>query len=196
MKRLILLSAIATALTVFHASGVFAQATKIRIETAPDGSGGVVPTQSLTAGSSITVYAITRDASDLFVANVTADSIVLQAVTGGVVAGDLDVAPNRKSAVFTAHVIGSAQIRAESGGLPSTSSGTITAVFGPANKLHVSTEPSPTATAGTVFLQQPVVRVEDAYGNIVTSDNSTVVTATRNLGTGFLQGTLTATVSG
>jgi hypothetical protein len=35
---------------------------------------------------------------------------------------------------------------------------------------------------------RPVVRIEDSFGNLITSDNSTVVTASRNGGSGTLQG--------
>ena len=41
-------------------------------ETAADGSGVVVPAQSVTSGDSITAYAITRDLAGNFVANPTA----------------------------------------------------------------------------------------------------------------------------
>jgi streptogramin lyase len=75
------------------ASGTFnvtaAAATKILVETAADGSGTVVPAQNVTAGSSLIVYAISRDASNSFVANVVPDSWSLNGITGGVAAGDL-----------------------------------------------------------------------------------------------------------
>jgi hypothetical protein len=65
-----------------------------------------------------------------------------------------------------------------------------------ANKLTIQTQPSPTATAGVTFAQQPVIRIEDQYGNLRSADNSTVVTAARGVGTGTLQGTTAATASG
>src|SRR6185503_21071598 len=68
----------------------------------------------------------------------------------------------------------------------------ITVNVGAADRLVIQTQPSPTATAGISFVQQPVVRIEDAYGNLRTSDN-TVVTVGRSAGSGTLQGTLTAT---
>src|SRR5439155_585009 len=49
-----------------------APVSAVRVETAADGSGTVVPAQNLTAGNALTVYAITRDASGNFVANVAA----------------------------------------------------------------------------------------------------------------------------
>ncbi|HEU0010069.1 MAG TPA: hypothetical protein VFT34_09670, partial [Verrucomicrobiae bacterium] len=61
------------------------------------------------------------------------------------------------------------------------------------SQLVIQTQPSATATAGVVFAQQPVLRIEDAFGNHVTSDNTTVVTAARAAGSGTLQGTVSAT---
>ncbi len=46
------------------------------------------------------------------------------------------------------------------------------------------------------FNPQPVVYVEDQYGNRETGDNTTQVTASLNTGSGPLQGTTTVTVSG
>src|SRR5439155_8102802 len=61
------------------------------------------------------------------------------------------------------------------------------------NRLSIQTQPSSTAVAGVAFAQQPVIRVEDQYGNLRSSDNTTLVTAVRAAGSGTLQGTLTAT---
>src|SRR5439155_1697542 len=55
---------------------------------------------------------------------------------------------------------------------------------------------SGTATAGAVFAQQPVIRVEDQFGNLRSSDNSTVVTASRSSGSGTLQGATNMTAVG
>src|SRR5207302_3380438 len=56
---------------------------------------------------------------------------------------------------------------------------------------------SSSATAGVPFAQQPVIRVEDSVGNLVTTDNGRVITAARSAGIGTLQGTVTAsTVNG
>jgi urease accessory protein UreH len=61
--------------------------TQTRLETAADGSGSVVVTQSIRTGDSITVYAVTRDAGNNFVANAIA-TWILTNITGGVVVGD------------------------------------------------------------------------------------------------------------
>lgn len=65
-----------------------------------------------------------------------------------------------------------------------------------ATKLTIQTQPSSTATAGAAFNVQPVLRIEDASGNLVTNDNSTVVTAARSAGAGTLQGTTSKTAVG
>jgi hypothetical protein len=130
--------------TITVTSGV---AAAVRVETAADGSGTAVPAQSLASGSSITVFAITRDASNNFVANVAATAWSLQNITGGVVAGDLVPSVDSRSAVFTAHAIGSANIRATSGGLPTTSSGTITVTSGAATAVRVETAADGSGTA-------------------------------------------------
>ena len=54
-------------------------------------------------------------------------------------------------------------------------------------QLVFTTEPSPAATGGTVFSAQPAVTVEDAGGNTVATDSSTVV-LTANDGAGVISG--------
>src|SRR5262249_53087300 len=71
-----------------------------------------------------------------------------------------------------------------SGSLSNVTSGNITINPSVGTRLAIRTQPSATATAGVAFAQQPAVRVEDAFGNLVSGDNSTVVGATRNAGSG------------
>src|SRR5204863_5106845 len=128
---------------------VAGSATQVRVESAADGSGVVVPAQNLAAGSSTNIYAITRDAMGNFVANVAADSWSLTSISGGVVSGDLVAAGDSKGATFSAHVTGSAKIHAPSGALTATDSGTLTVVPGSATKLVFTTGPQ-TLTAGVI----------------------------------------------
>jgi predicted outer membrane repeat protein len=72
----------------------------------------------------------------------------------------------------------------------------LTNKLGPANQLVIQTEPSSSATAGQPFATQPVLYLEDQYGNLETDDNTTQVTASLREGTGPLLGTTTVTVSG
>src|ERR1043166_564173 len=52
-----------------------------------------------------------------------------------------------------------------------TSFGQLTEIPGPASKLFVQTQPSATATAGVIFAQQPVVQIQDKFGNARTAAN-------------------------
>src|SRR6185369_8996487 len=81
------------------------------------------------------------------------------------------------------------QLTANASGLAAASSSIFTVNPGPAAQLVIQTQPASSATAGVAFAPQPVIRIEDAFGNVRSSDNSTVVTASRATGTGALQGT-------
>ena len=117
-------------------------ASKIKVETAANGSGNLVPAQSLASGSTLTAYSVTRDASDNFVANVAATTWVLENVSGGIVSGDLVPAADSKSAVFTGHIVGTSDIKGTSGTLTSTATGVITVIPGAASKIKVETAAS------------------------------------------------------
>ena len=65
-----------------------------------------------------------------------------------------------------------------------------------ASKLVIQEQPSQTETAGVPFESTPIVREEDAYGNLIAGDNSTTVTATLASGTGTLSGATSVTMSG
>src|SRR5207247_514627 len=60
---------------------------------------------------------------------------------------------------------GSYTLRFESAGLTPATSSTITLGAGTATQLTITTEPSPTATSGAAFGQQPVLQVRDGAGN-------------------------------
>jgi hypothetical protein len=144
-------------------------AAAIRVETAANGSGTVVPAQGIASGDSIRGYAITRDASNNFVANVAATSWALGNVTGGVVAGDLHSAPDGRSAVFTGHVAGSADIRVISGALPSTASGILTVAAGSAAIVRVETAAN---GSGTILPAQALSSGSAVTGYAITRDAS------------------------
>ena len=137
-------------------------AAVVAVETKADGSGTVVPAQSIPSDSSMTVYAITRDGSNNFIANVAADSWSLVSKTGGVVDGDLVQSGDKKSAVFTGHVSGSAEIHATLGAF-TANSGTITVTAGTATKYVIAG--SSTQTAGST--NNLTITLVDVYGNIL-----------------------------
>ena len=84
----------------------------------------------------------------------------------------------------------------DASGVSSVTSNDVLVIPSPATQLIIAQEPSKTAIAGSPFQTEPVVYEEDKYGNIETSDNSTVVSAMQFTGKGPLAGALNATVSG
>ncbi|MBI2605372.1 MAG: hypothetical protein HYW49_04755, partial [Deltaproteobacteria bacterium] len=65
---------------------------------------------------------------------------------------------------------------------------------GPATQTAFYQQPGG-ANSGTAFSTQPIVELQDQYGNRVTSDSTSTVTLSVNTGTGTLSGGLTATFS-
>lgn len=154
--------------TVLGGGGGGPTPTKIVVETAADGSGTVVPAQTLSSGTPLTVYAISRDASNAFISNTSA-SWILQNASGGVVSGDLSVASDGKSATFTAHVIGATLIKATSAALTPTTSGVVTVVAGTANKVRVETAAN---GSGAVVPLQSIASGSSITGYAITRDAS------------------------
>lgn len=72
---------------------------------------------------------------------------------------------------------GTYTLTASDGSLTSAVSASVTVSAGAAARLAFTTQPSTTATAATAFGVQPVVTVQDAGGNTVTSDSSSVTLA-------------------
>src|ERR1041385_9541924 len=77
--------------------------------------------------------------------------------------------------------------------LTAANSNNVTVTAGAANKLGITTQPIG-GTSGSALATQPVVAIQDARGNTVTTDNSTQVTVAIASGAGgALGGTLTKT---
>ncbi len=66
---------------------------------------------------------------------------------------------------------------------------------GAASQLVVQTQPSSSATAGQPFPVQPVIDEEDPYGNLITSDSTSVVTVSKTSGRTPLEGDTTAIIA-
>ena len=145
-------------------------ATQVRVETAANGSGTVVPAQSVASGSSITVFAISRDTNGNFVANVSA-TWSLTNKTAGVVNGDLvgsTTSTTGTSATFTGHLVGTATIHAVNGALTSVDSGTITVTPGPVSAAQSTVSASPTSVIADGSTTSTItVTLKDASGNPV-----------------------------
>src|SRR5262249_14713097 len=122
-------------------------------------------------------------------------SVALSGGTGplfGTTNVDIGTAASNGVAAFANLEIDSAgtnkQLTASAIALTNVLSSVFTIAAGAGSKLTIPRQPSLTATSGVVFAQQPVIRIEDGYGNLRSSDNSTVVTATRGTGSGTLLG--------
>ena len=79
-------------------------------------------------------------------------------------------------------------LTATDGGLTLATTAAFTITNAAAAKLSVTTEPSASTVAGVAFATQPIVTVQDTFGNTVTTDTSTVALALTT-GTGVLSGT-------
>jgi hypothetical protein len=173
-----------------------AASSYLAVETAADGSGVALPTQNIPADLATNLFAITRDAANNFVSNVTATWSLVN-VTGGVVNGDLVVAGDGKSATFTGHYSGTARIQAVGGF--TGQSGVQTVVGGTPVALAMNQQPSATAAVGAPFAIQPVVSLRDRYGNTVLN-SSTVIAASQtsggNLNAGWITPVTVTTANG
>ena len=96
----------------FITYGVEAFAVRIAIEDRADGSGAEIGTRTIASGQDVVGYAVSRDASNNFVANEAASWSLIDR-TGGVVNGDLVVAGDARSATFTGHAAGTGRVRAQ-----------------------------------------------------------------------------------
>lgn len=160
-------------------------ATQLSVETAANGSGTVVPAQSVIAGNTVTGYAISRDFDGHFIANVAATWSLINK-TGGVLDGDLVPSVDTKSATFTGHLVGTAQMQATAAF--TGSSGTLTVVGGSPAQLAFLQQPTNTQ-AGSTITPAVTVQLLDAGGNL-TNDTGTQIQILidNNPNTGTLSG--------
>ena len=163
-------------------------ATQIKVETKADGTGTTVGSQSLTTGSTLTIYGITRDQYSNFVANPTNTSWSLTSNTGSIDNNDLS-ATSGASVTFTGHLAGTTIIHAVNGSF-ADDSGTITVTAGTSASIVLNTTPIIGASVDFNFATQPVILIKDQANNPI---SGVTVIASLKTGTGTLKGTLTAT---
>ena len=130
-------------------------------------------------------------------------SVVTAAITSGgtntVLSNTASVSPSTGVATFSGlalrATIGTYTLTFTDGSLTAAVSGSINVGVGAATQLVIVTQPSITTPSGAVLVVQPVVKVEDAAGNVVTTDTSVV---TANITTGGVSATnnLKAAVAG
>jgi hypothetical protein len=156
---------------------------------------GQQPTNA-TAGVAISP-AVTVNVEDAFGNVVTTDnSTVTLMLNGGTFAGGSTTATATASngvVTFSNLVINTAgsgyTLTASDGALTPATSSSFTISAAAASQLVITQQPSTTATAGVPFATQPVVKEEDPFGNVITTDSAHTVTATRGShGIGILQG--------
>jgi hypothetical protein len=195
---------VANTITILFTSGALTSITSGSVLVNPASASQMViqtqPGSTATAGVAFSPQPvlILRDA---FGNTVTTDSstVVTASRNGGTGTLQGNLTAQAASGVVSfanlSHNVANAITVTFTAGSLSVTSGTITVGPAGASRLGLSAAPS-SATAGVAFSPQPVVRIEDAFGNLVTGDNTSVVTAARGNGTGTLQGTLTAVASG
>jgi hypothetical protein len=114
---------------------------------------------------------------------------------GGTLGGTLTATTDASGkATFTdltiTGTIGDRTLRFSAPGLTGVTSAAITITAGPAASLSITVQPTQLAFSGVAFLQQPVVQLRDASGNLVATPGVPVTVAI-NTGPGALNGNLT-----
>src|SRR5207249_1674058 len=154
------------------------------------------PASTATAGVAFAPQPVIR-IEDQFGNVRSSDSTVVTAsrlAGSGTLQGATNVAAVNGIVTFTNlshNVATNITIQFTSGSLAGTTSSNVTVSPAAASRLTIQTQPG-MATAGAAFAQQPVIRIEDPYGNLQSGDNSTVVSVALNSGTGSLQGSTSA----
>lgn len=171
---------------VFNVTGTgqTASATDLVITTQPGGgTGGVVWAQQPVVEAHDSGGAI--DTS--FNGSVTAEITTGTGTMGASLLGTVTVTASNGVADFTDLAVDLAgtgyTLDFTSGSLNPATSNAFDITVGPAAELVITTEPG-NGEGGTALSTQPELEIQDAGGNVVTSDNSTVVNATITSGTG------------
>ena len=199
----------AETITLKFSSGNLAPATSGNIVVSPAAASKLVVTQqpsSATAGAIFTTQPVVKE-EDQFGNVITTDSTCTVTVARGSVGtaalqgSNLTVTLADGVATFGGLSYDKAEtmnlgFTTNASGVAAASSNNIVVSPAAASQLVINQQPSPTATAGQPFATQPVIYEEDPFNNILTDDNSTVITAMLNSGAGPLEGTTQITVSG
>jgi hypothetical protein len=176
-----LTTAISTTITV--SPGVATQLVITTQPSATDASGAVLAQQPVVKVEDAAGNVVATDAST---------------VTAKITAGGVSVTPATKVAVSGVASFSGLALNAlagpytlsfTDGTLTAATSTSVTVTVGAASQLVVTTSPSTSTATGVVLAQQPVVKVEDSGGNVVTTVATGAVTATIATGAG---GTLSA----
>jgi hypothetical protein len=178
--------------TLTFTDGALTTAVSTTITVSAGAAAGLVvtvePSVSEVSGTAMTIQPVVkiRDAGgNAILGNSSTVTATVTSAAGTVTNNTAVVSATTGLATFTGltlnELVGPYTLTFSDPGLTSAVSTTITVSAGAAVKLAVTTQPSVTSASGAVLAQQPVVKVEDAAGNVIASDASTV-TATLSSG--------------
>lgn len=106
-------------------------------------------------------------------------------------------ASGQVSVTYTTHTtVETATIRGSFNSGAVSASTTIASTFGTASKLALQTQPSSSGDSGTALSQQPIVLVQDANGNTVTSSTATITASIQSGNATISAGSSKAAVAG
>jgi len=165
---------------IAYSAGVATQLVFSTEPSATESSGTALGTQPVVQIKDASNNLVTSAANSITLAPFT-DSGCTLAATGTLTATTNPLAATTGSASFAAvtysGVSGTIYIKATTTGLTPACSTAITLSAGTAAKLTFSTEPSATESSGTALSTQPVIQVDDASGNFVSSASNAITLA-------------------
>ncbi len=169
--------------------------TDVRLHGAPTQIALTGSTANLTSGATRVLTATIRDAAGNIA--VTDSSTVINfakqsgaGTVGGT--GTATVANGVATKTITGALVGAVVMEATAGGLTTGTLGSFTVVHGAATQIALTGSTANLTSGATRVL---TATIQDAAGNTVTSDNSTVVNFAKQSGAGTVSGTGTATAA-
>jgi hypothetical protein len=141
----------------------------------------VEPSATVASGTALAVQPVVKIADaggNAIIGNASTVTATVTSGTGTVTNATAAVSATTGLATFSGltlnELAGPYTLTFSDGAATAAISTTIAVTAGAATQLVVTTQPSATDASGAVLAQQPVVKVEDAAGNVVTTDVSTV----------------------
>ena len=152
-------------------------AAALVLEDTADGDGAVISDRTVTAGGTLTMYAIARDNIGSFVGNVEV-AWTLIGQSGGIVDGDLVPSGDSRSATLSGRGAGTAIVRAVYEGPPLTATIAITVESGPPSSFLIQVPVY--GTVGQPFTA--TISALDQFSNTATGFAADVLLSTTNGG--------------
>jgi hypothetical protein len=141
----------------------------------------VQPSATVASGAALAIQPVVKieDAGgNAVVGNTSTVTVTVTSAAGTITNNTATVSATTGLATFSGltlkELIGGYTLTFTDGAVTTAVSTTITITPGAATQLVVTTQPSTTVASGAALAQQPVVKVEDSAGNVVTTDASTV----------------------